>query len=196
MRTQVMRYEIVVVGSSWGGLGALKVLLGGLPSDFRLPVVVAQHRSVDSRDKGLASYYDARCQLPVCAVEDKQPIDPGTVYFAPPDYHLLIEAGTFALSVDERVQFSRPSIDVLFESAVDSFGSKTIGVILTGGNPDGAEGLLAVADAGGFTIVQDPVDAEKPDMPRAALETVPRPGALLGLDEIPPYLTKLAGEIA
>ena len=189
-----MRYDLVVIGSSWGGLAALKVVLGSLPADFRLPIVVAQHRSVDSRDEGLASYYDTRCQLTVCTVEDKQPIDAGTVYFAPPDYHLLIEGHNFALSVDQHVQFSRPSIDVLFESAVDSFGGGVIGVILTGGNADGAEGLAAVAGAGGFTIVQDPAQAEKPDMPSAAIQAIRKPGAVLGLDEIGPYLTKLAGE--
>lgn len=189
-----MSYEIVVIGSSWGGLGALKIVLGALPADFRLPVVIAQHRSVDSRDEGLAAYYAARCQLSVWTVEDKQPIEGGAVYFAPPDYHLLIERDGFALSIDHHVQFSRPSIDVLFESAVHSFGPGVIGVILTGGNADGAEGLAAVAAAGGFTIVQDPSEAEKPDMPRAALDAVPDAGAVLGLQEIGPYLTKLAGE--
>lgn len=189
-----MRYDIVVIGSSWGGLGALRVVLGALPADFRLPVVIAQHRSVDSRDEGLASYYAARCQLRVCTVEDKQPIEQGAVYFAPPDYHLLIEEQSFALSVDEHVQFSRPSIDVLFDSAVDSFGRRVIGVILTGGNTDGALGLATIAGAGGFTIVQEPSEAEKPEMPRAALEAVPKPDAVLALQEIGPYLTKLAGE--
>ena len=184
----------MVIGSSWGGLGALRIILGALPADFRLPVVIAQHRSVDSRDEGLAAYYGARCQLPVCTVEDKQSIEGGAVYFAPPDYHLLVERGHFELSVDVHVQFSRPSIDVLFDSAVDSFGGGVIAVILTGANADGAEGLEAVQDAGGFTIVQDPAGAEKPEMPRAALERVPHPGAVLGLDEIGPYLTKLAGE--
>ena len=189
-----MRYEIVVIGSSWGGLGALKIILGSLPADFRLPVVIAQHRSVGSRDEGLAAYYNARCQLRVCTVEDKQPLEGGAVFFAPPDYHLFVEGGHFALSVDGPVQFSRPSIDVLFESAVDSFGGGVIAVVLTGANADGAEGLAVVQGAGGFTIVQDPEGAEKPEMPRAALETVPEPGAVLGLDEIGPYLTKLAGE--
>lgn len=189
-----MRYEIVVVGSSWGGLTALRIVLGALPGDFRLPVVIAQHRSVDSRDQGLASYYDERCQLRVCTVEDKQPIEGGAVYFAPPDYHLLVDRDSFALSVDQHVQFSRPSIDVLFESAVDSFGSGVIGVILTGANADGAEGLAAVDAAGGFTIVQDPSEAEKAEMPSAALDAVPEAGAVLGLQEIGPYLTKLAGE--
>ena len=189
-----MRYEIVVIGSSWGGLNALRVILGSLPAGFGLPVVIAQHRSVDSRDEGLAAYYGSRCEVSVCTVEDKQPINAGAVYFAPPDYHLLVARGHFELSVDVHVQFSRPSIDVLFESAVDSYGGGVIGVVLTGANADGAEGLAAVQEAGGFTIVQDPVGAERAEMPRAALATVPQPGAVLGLDEIGPYLTKLAGE--
>src|SRR5687767_15316546 len=101
-----MKYRVVTIGSSWGGLSALKTVLSGLPPSFALPIAIAQHRSVDSRDEGLSHYYDNLCELPVCSVEDKQPIEPGTVYFAPPDYHLLIEGTAFALSVDDRVQFS------------------------------------------------------------------------------------------
>ncbi len=189
-----MRYDIVTIGSSWGGLAAIRSVLAGLPADFRPAVVIAQHRSSDSRDKGLAAYYDARCDLPVRTIEDKQPIEEGHVYFAPPDYHLLVDRGFFELSVDLRVQFARPSIDVLFESAVDAYGERVIGVVLTGANADGAAGLSCIHKNGGFTIVQNPATAEKPDMPLAALEAVKRPGAVLDLDEIPTYLTKLAGE--
>ena len=191
-----MKYRLVVIGSSWGGLGALKIVLGGLPATFPLPIVIAQHRSVDSRDEGLARYYGALCELPVCSVEDKQPIEPGTVYFAPPDYHLLIEGDSFALSVDERVQFSRPSVDVLMESAVDSFGGAVIGVVLTGTNEDGAQGLAAVERAGGFTVVQTPETAARSEMPQAALRAVKSVDAVLPLDEIPTFLVKLAGENA
>ena len=189
-----MRYDVVVVGSSWGGLGALKTLLSELPEDFPLPIVIAQHRSSDSRDAGLAAYYDARCALPVCTVEDKQPIEPGCVYFAPPDYHLLIERGFFELSVDDRVQFSRPSADVLFESAVDAFADGVIGVVLTGANADGAEGLACIKSKGGFTIVQDPATADRSDMPRAALDAVGEPDAVLLLEDVADYLVKLASE--
>ncbi len=184
----------MTIGSSWGGLAAVKTVLGGLPGDFRPTVVIAQHRSADSRDKGLAAYYDARCELPVCTVDDKQPIEPGRVYFAPPDYHLLVDRGFFELSVDMPVQFSRPSIDVLFESAADAYGDRVIGVVLTGANADGAEGLSSIHKAGGFTIVQNPATAERPDMPSAALDAVRRPGAVLDLEDVPTYLTKLAGE--
>ena len=174
----------------------MKIVLGGLPPSFPLPIVIAQHRSVDSKDDGLARYYGTLCDLPVCSVEDKQSIEAGTVYFAPPDYHLLIEGDAFALSVDERVQFSRPSVDVLMESAVDSFGAAVIGVILTGTNEDGAQGLAAVEKAGGCTIVQAPETAARSEMPRAALRAVKSADAVLPLDEIPTFLVKLAGENA
>lgn len=189
-----MRYQIVTIGSSWGGLGALKTVLGDLPGDFPLPIVIAQHRSAGSRDKGLAAYYDERCQLSVRTVEDKQPIETGRVYFAPPDYHLMIERGFFELSVDDRVQFSRPSADVLFESAVDAYGSGVIGVILTGANADGAAGLCCIKEKGGFTIVQDPASAERADMPLAAIDAVGDPDAILSLGEVAAYLVKLAAE--
>lgn len=189
-----MRYSIVTIGSSWGGLSALRVVLGALPSDFPLPIVIAQHRSADSRDAGLAAYYDTRCELPVCIVEDKTPIETGRVYFAPPDYHLLVDRGFFELSVDDRVQFSRPSVDVLFQTAADAYGAGVIGVVLTGVNSDGAEGLSCIKSNGGFTIVQDPATAERGEMPRAALEAVGEVDAILSLEDIAVYLTKLAGE--
>lgn len=191
-----MRYRIVTIGSSWGGLGALKTLLCDLPADFPLPIAIAQHRSAGSRDAGLATYYDARTPLQVCTVDDKEPIESGRVYFAPPDYHLMVERGFFELSVDDRVQFSRPSADVLFESAVDAYGNGVIGVVLTGANADGADGLACIKANGGFTIVQDPATADRPDMPRAAIEAVGQPDAVLPLGDVAPYLIKLSGETA
>lgn len=125
-------------------------------------------------------------------VTDKAPILPG-IYFAPADYHLLIEDGTFALSTEEHVSFSRPSIDVMFETAADVHRAGVVGVILTGANEDGAAGLKAVRDAGGFAIVQDPDTAAASSMPRAALEAVPT-AVVLPLDEIAVYLIKLGGE--
>ncbi len=189
-----MRYQIVTIGSSWGGFGALRTLLADLPVDFPLPIAIAQHRSPGSRQPGLAAYYDARSPLRVCAIEDKEPIQGGRVYFAPPDYHLLVERGFFELSVDDRVQFSRPSADVLFESAVDAYGAGVIAVVLTGANADGAQGLACVKAAGGFTIVQDPATADKAVMPLAAIDAVGAPDALLPLHDVAPYLAKLAGE--
>lgn len=189
-----MRYQIVTIGSSWGGLSALRRLLADLPAHFRLPIAIAQHRSPGSRDAGLASYYGARTPLRVRTIEDKEPIEGGHVYFAPPDYHLMVERGFFELSVDDRVQFSRPSADVLFESAVDAYGPGVVGVVLTGANADGAAGLKCIKEHGGFTIVQDPGTAEKPDMPAAAIEAVGHPDAVLPLHEMAPYLVKLAGK--
>ncbi|MEA2435420.1 MAG: two-component system, chemotaxis family, protein-glutamate methylesterase/glutaminase [Actinomycetota bacterium] len=189
----VSRYEIVVVGSSSGGLDALKQLLEALPPDFPIPIVIVQHRSPHSKDAGLSGYYDSRSHVPVRSVVDKQAIEPGHVYIAPPDYHLFVEDGSFALSTDERVSYSRPSIDVLFDSAVDHYGDGVIGVILTGGNEDGAEGLGRIKTSGGFTIVQDPSTAMNRSMPDAALALSPV-DAVLALDEIAPYLVKLAGE--
>ena len=187
------RYEIVVIGSSAGGLKALEEILFRLPGDFPLPVVVVQHRHADSADTGLPAFYDKRSKLKVESISDKQPIEPGHVYIAPPDYHTFIEEGSFSLSVDERVSYSRPSIDVLFESAVDSFGGRVIGVVLTGGNEDGAQGLRRIGRSGGFTIVQDPSTAFNPIMPDAAI-ALGGVDELLSLGEIAPYLVKLAGE--
>jgi two-component system chemotaxis response regulator CheB len=165
-------YEIVVVGTSWGGLAALRTLLAGLPRDFGLPVAVVQHRHKDS-DRMLAALLQDHTPLMVCEVEDKQPALPSSVFIAPPDYHLLIERGHFSLSTDAPVRYSRPSIDVAFTSAADSYGARAVGIVLTGANADGAEGLARIAERGGLAIVQSPATAASPTMPRAALEAVP-----------------------
>jgi two-component system chemotaxis response regulator CheB len=165
-------YEIVVVGTSWGGLAALRTLLGALPRGFALPVAVVQHRHKDS-DRLLATLLQERTPLTVCEVEDKQPILPGFLFIAPADYHLLVERGHFSLSTDAPVRYSRPSIDVAFTSAADSYGVGAAGVVLTGANADGAEGLATIAKRGGLAIVQSPETAESPTMPRAAIEAVP-----------------------
>jgi two-component system, chemotaxis family, protein-glutamate methylesterase/glutaminase len=165
-------YEIIVVGTSWGGLAALRALAGGLPAGFGLPLVVVQHRHKDS-DRLLATLLQDRTPLTVCEIEDKQPVLPGFLFIAPPDYHLLVERGHFSLSIDAPVRYSRPSIDVAFTTAADSYGARTVGVVLTGANADGAEGLAAVAKRGGLAVVQSPATAESPTMPRAALEAVP-----------------------
>lgn len=189
-----MTHGIVAMGASWGGLDALKIVLGGLPRTFSLPVVIVQHRSSESRDEGLVAYYQAICELAVCSIDDKQPIRPGHVYFAPSDYHVLVERDYFDLSADLPVQFSRPSVDVLFETAAAAFGDGTVGVILTGMNEDGAAGLRAIKEAGGTTIVQEPTSAERASMPLAAIAAVGEPDLVAPVDEIAPYLTKLDGE--
>ena len=167
-----MAYELVVIGTSWGGLHALRKVLGGLPAGFDLPVVVVQHRHRDS-DHLLVSLLQEHTPLRVCEVEDKSELTPGDVYVAPAEYHVLVEPGHLALSTEEPVRFSRPSIDVTFESAADAYGARTIGIVMTGANDDGARGLRRIADRGGAAIVQDPATAESAIMPNAALKLVP-----------------------
>jgi two-component system, chemotaxis family, protein-glutamate methylesterase/glutaminase len=165
--------EAVVIGASAGALEALSVILPALPKDFRLPIFVVVHVPPD-RQSVMAELFEAKCSLAVREAEDKEPISGGTIYFAPPDYHLLIEADrTLSLSSDEPVLFSRPSIDVLFESAADAYGPALIAIVLTGANGDGADGLAAVVDAGGTALVQDPRGAFASAMPEAAIHACP-----------------------
>jgi two-component system, chemotaxis family, protein-glutamate methylesterase/glutaminase len=177
-----MAYEVVVVGASWGGLHAVRTILAGLPEGFQVPIVIVQHRS--STDHGnLAAAMGAHGRLPVVEVDDKTPLEPGHVYVAPSDYHTMLDGRMFSLSLDEHVHFSRPAIDVLFESAADFFGPRAIGLVLTGANRDGAEGLLRIKESGGYTIVQDPGSASQPVMPQAAIDTA-RPHKIASLEEI------------
>jgi two-component system chemotaxis response regulator CheB len=166
-----MDQRIVVMGASWGGLQALTALLGALPASFASVIAIVQHRSSDSRTGALAASLASAGPLPVREVEDKDPLDPGRVHLAPADYHLLVEHGAFALSTEERVQFSRPSIDVLFESAAAVYGTRVVAVVLTGANRDGAAGIARVRQRGGLTLVQDPETAERRTMPDAAIAT-------------------------
>ena len=165
-----MRRELIAIGASWGGLRAVGDVLAGLPDDFAPAVVVAQHRSRDSVPGALTQALGRRTRLSVCEPDDKEPIQGGHVYLAPPDYHLLVEPGHVELSVDAPVTFSRPSIDVLFESVADSYGDRAVGVVLTGASSDGAAGLLRLREAGALTIVQDPDEAERREMPQAAVD--------------------------
>ena len=181
-----MSFEIVVVGTSWGGLNALRALIAGLPADFAVPMVIVQHRHRES-DHLMSTLLQDRTTLNVCEVEDKAPIQRGNVYIAPADYHLLIDGRNLALSLDAPVRYSRPSIDVTFGSAADSYGAATVGVVLTGANADGASGLRRIADRGGLAVVQRPEEAESPTMPQAALTSVPS-AVVLGLAEIGPFL--------
>jgi two-component system chemotaxis response regulator CheB len=175
-------YEIVVIGTSWGGLSALRALIAGLPKEFGLPLVVVQHRHKQS-DHLMPMLLQETTGLCVCEVEDKAPITPGNVYVAPADYHLLIEGGYFSLSTDEPVRYSRPSIDVTFQSAADTYGERAVGVVLTGANADGSRGLKRIHDRGGLTFVQTPATAESPAMPDAAIRCVPS-ARVLTIEEI------------
>jgi two-component system chemotaxis response regulator CheB len=179
--------EAVVIGASAGALEALSVILPSLPADYGLPVMIVVHVPPDGKSL-LAELFQAKCKIRIREAEDKEPIRGGTAYFAPPDYHLLVETDkSLSLSDDEPVLYSRPSIDVLFESAADAFGPNLIAIVLTGANEDGAKGLKAVAEAGGTPIVQNPHGAYATAMPEAALAECP--GArILSLEEIAVYL--------
>ena len=184
-----MEHAIVVLGTSWGGLNAVRVILGGLPTGIGLPIVIVQHRHRDS-DGLLAELLQDVTPMPVAEVEDKDRVEPGRVFIAPPNYHLLIDDGHFALSTEEAVRFSRPSIDVTFTSAADEYGAGTIGVVLTGANDDGARGLRRIMDRGGRAIVEDPATAEIATMPAAALRAVPT-ATVLPVNEIAGHLCRL-----
>lgn len=166
------RIEAIVIGASAGGIEALLAVLPQLPSCFAPSLFVVVHLPRE-RSSLLAELFSARCAIRVCEAEDKWPVEPGTIYFAPADYHLQIDKGpTMSLSADEPVHYSRPSIDVLFETAADVYGDTLAAVVLTGANDDGAAGLAAVHRQGGTTIVQSPDDARMPTMPSAALARV------------------------
>lgn len=161
--------EIVAVGCSLGGMHALQTILMGLPKEFCVPIVVAQHRHKRSNE-GLPSYLRRSTHFKVVDAEDKQRIEPGLIYLAPADYHLLIAKGEINLSVDDAVRHSRPSIDVLFETAADAYGPAVTGVILTGANDDGTRGAGRIKQRRGVVVAQDPKTAEAPVMPQAAID--------------------------
>jgi two-component system chemotaxis response regulator CheB len=184
-----MAFQFVAVGTSLGGFDALKTILGALPKEFPLPVAVVQHRSYEDSETFaplLASYM----QLPVIEVDDKESIRDGRIYVCPSNYHLLVDGDHFALSTGAPVLHARPSIDVLFESAAESFRQGVIGILLTGMSKDGAAGLKRIKENGGYAVVQDPAFAEGPVMPEAAIAS----GAvdkILPLEEIAPFITAL-----
>lgn len=191
-----MGVALIVIGTSLGGLHALEVVLRGLGQSFPVPIAVAQHRGkIDGRLAGLLQSHTA---LTVKDAEDKDPLAPSTVFVAPADYHLLIDGHTCALSLEAPISFARPSVDVLFESAADSFGSDVIGVILTGSSRDGALGAAKIKAAGGTIAVQDPAECEGPEMPQATINNT-AVDRVLKLDEIAPFLIdccRKAGRVA
>lgn len=200
MTRRPLRYRAVVLGVSMGGVDALKRVLPLLPADFPLPLLVVIHISPGSGD-GLARLLDALCQLRVKEADEGDLPRAGTVYMAPANYHLLVEQdGRLGLSTDPPVSFARPSVDVLFESAAACHGKALVGVVLTGAGADGAAGIERIARLGGYTVVQDPADAQMDLMPRAALARLSHPAlaaqtgpnAIATLEQLPLLLQRLA----
>ena len=185
-------YLVVAVGTSWGGLSAMRTLLGGLPEDFPIPIVIVQHRGKDS-DQLLSQLLQDATPLSVCEIEDKDVLEPGRVHVAPADYHVMLEPGFASLTIEEPVRFSRPSIDVMFDSAAATYGEHVIGIVLTGANEDGASGLAHIVGRGGRALIQDPKTAEVAIMPQAAIRAVPT-AEVLPLDRLGPRLIELTRE--
>lgn len=182
--------EAVVIGASAGGVTALLSLLSGLPASFRLPLIAVLHLSED-RDSQLADIFQHRLSIAVREAADKEKIEPATLYFAGSRYHLSVEMDrSFSLSCEAPVHYSRPSIDVLMESAADAYGASLAGILLTGANFDGAAGLAKIRRRGGLTVVQDPAEAEVATMPAAAIRKL-HPNWILTLDGIRSLLLKL-----
>jgi two-component system, chemotaxis family, protein-glutamate methylesterase/glutaminase len=186
------KHELVAIGASWGGLDVLRDILRHLPAELDAAVVIAQHRSPESHPTAMRDLLGAASRLRVTEASDKDEIRPGTVYIAAPDYHLLVEPGLMTLSTDEPVLYARPSIDVLFETAAESYRERCIGVVLTGANDDGARGLARVVELGGTGIVQDPETAQRDEMPLAALRKTPS-ARVTPVAGIPPLLIDLCG---
>ena len=182
-----MRYDLIVVGTSWGGLEAVSALLRGLHDDVHQPIVVVQHRAADSTPDGLSGLLRHHTRRIVGDPDDKTPLEPDHVYIAPPDYHVLVEGGHLALSTDEPVLYARPSIDVLFESVADAYADRAVGIVLTGANADGANGVARIKAAGGVVIVQDPASSERRAMPDAAIAATDA-DAVLPIEEIPAFI--------
>lgn len=190
MPDDLPKYKLIVIGSSAGGMRANQILLENLPSGLPVPIVIAQHVSADS-DNYLVEYLDRHSPLQVVEAREKVKLQPGFVYIAPPDYHVLVENDlSLSLSVDYKVNYARPSIDVLFESAALAFGKSVLGILLTGANHDGGAGMHLIHRMGGYTIVQNPKTAEVNTMPLSALHLF-KADAVLDIEEIPVLLRRL-----
>jgi two-component system, chemotaxis family, protein-glutamate methylesterase/glutaminase len=191
MNLPTRTFEAIVIGGSAGAIDALLTILPALPATLRASVIVALHVPRD-RPSLLTQVFAPRCALPVHEAQDNEPLEPGTIVFAPPDYHLLLDVGPrLSLSVDAPVHFSRPAIDILFDSAADLFGERTLGILLSGANADGAQGLAAIDQAQGLCIVQAPDSASSPTMPRAALSLIPQVPHVLSPAAIAETLNRL-----
>jgi len=187
------KYKVIVIGVSTGGLKAIKAILSVLPSEFALSIIIVMHRHKET-DGYLERSLDDACKMHVKQADEKEEIKAGIVYVAPPNYHLLIEDNyTFSISVEGPVNYARPSVDVVFESAAEVYREGLIGIILTGANKDGSLGLKKIKEAGGLAIVQTPETSEAAEMPMAAIAAVD-PDYVLPLDEIGLLLRKLESE--
>ena len=185
------KYQAIVIGISTGGVGTLKALLGALPKDFPLPILIVQHLSPDSGN-AMALFLDDLCAIQVKEADEEERPTGGRVYLAPANYHLMVEPdGRLGLSADPPVNFSRPSVDVLFETAAEAFGEGLIGVVLTGAGMDGSRGLKRIKEMGGLAVVQDPDDAAADSMPRHAMAAVP-PDHMVTLSTLPQLFIKLS----
>jgi two-component system chemotaxis response regulator CheB len=185
-----MKYEAIVMGVSSGGMNAMKVMFSLLPKNFSTPIIIVQHLGARS-DSQLIQLLNNQSNVSIKEADEKEKIENRKVYIAPPNYHLMIESDkTFSLTIDERVNYARPSIDVLFESAADAYKDKLIGVILTGSSSDGSLGLKKIKEYGGLTIAQDPKTAESGYMPASAIAMVPM-DHILSLEEIIKLLIKI-----
>lgn len=191
MNSPTRTFEAIVIGGSAGAIDALLTILPALPATLRASVIVALHVPRD-RPSLLTQVFAPRCALPVHEAQDNEPLEPGTIVFAPPDYHLLLDTGPrLSLSLDAPLHFSRPAIDFLFESAADLLGQRLIGILLSGANADGAQGLAAIDQAQGLCIVQTPDSASSPTMPRAALSLIPQVPHVLSPAAIAETLNRL-----
>ncbi|HEY8688551.1 MAG TPA: chemotaxis protein CheB [Chitinophagaceae bacterium] len=185
-----MNYEAIVIGVSSGGMNAMKILFSLLPAGFSLPIVIVQHISPRSDNQWIKLLND-KSKLHIKEADEKEKIEPGNIYIAPPNYHLMIERDkTFSLTIDERVNFARPSIDVLFESAAEAYNNKLIGVVLTGSNNDGTKGIKRIKECGGLAIIQNPETAESSYMPASAIAAI-KPDYILSLEDITELLIKI-----
>jgi len=182
--------EAVVIGASAGGVNALMQVLPALPRGYRLPIVVVIHVK-SGRQNQLVEVFQQRVAIPVREAGDKEDLIPGTLYFAPAGYHLLLENDrSFSLSCDAPLHFTRPAIDITMETAADVYGAGLAGVLLTGANEDGAAGMAAIGRAGGLTVVQDPNEADVAVMPQEAIN-VRAPDLVLPLEQIKQLLLML-----
>jgi len=189
-----MQYEAIVMGVSAGGVNALKFIFSALPAGFSLPIIIVQHISPHSDNEWINLLND-KSILTIKEADEKEKIDPGKVYIAPSNYHLMIESDkTLSLTIDERVNFARPSIDLLFESAAEAYKDKLIGIVLTGSNNDGSKGVKRIQECGGLTIIQDPKTSESSTMPASAIAAI-EPDYILSLGKIVKLLIKIARPI-